>query len=960
MTGRPLSSCPALLYNKENIRIQIPVKGDSVNVNERNSLRPSQTARKLHFPAPAGAFLLTALLLLALFMLLGFYPFGEHSILASDLAAQYAPDLVAYKQKLLSGGNLSYSFLIGMGKNTLGLFAYYLSSPLSFVTFLFPAENISEAVLVLITLKLSLASAFFSLLLRKRFRTESGYAVLFGVLYAFSSYVMVYMINIMWLDGLLLLPLLLYFIERYLENRKHWPWVTLTLLVLFVSGFYIAYMAGIFSFLYLVYRLAEEKRFASDTRKESGKAVLLFLGCAALAAAMSMAVLLPAGLDILGNPDHTARSGGLDSNFKLISLLNQILCGSFDSLSNNKPLIYCGLPVLFLILLFFLNPNFPKRKKRLTGGVLAFFLLSFNLSYLDLAWQLFDSPNWFLYRYSFLFILVCLMIAFDSLLQIRSLTPRSFLIVLGAFFGLLIVVQGFGDLGKDGTRFYLNVLVGGLELFMLYLLTLDRFPAAVANLKKLVPVLFGILLCCEVAVVNPMLIRPKILGGETERDKTYNAIQTASKLVSTAREDAGQNGYGFYRMETDGTILGGIDPMTAGLYLGYPSISTFNSSANKDLNRFLKQLGFETNYNYFTSCHNYSSPAADSLLGIRYVLADAQNFAGYTSVAESADGKLSLYRNDSVLPLMFAVKADAGSFDFYSQETDTSSKDPFRFQNELFQSLFGGDLFSRPVYYPEEAAGPEIYNAIEMDPSTVSPDENESESISEASDRDLLGSEPYDKLSEYGTTYMRINDASDLMLTYTLTASDDNPLFLSIPSAARSSQADIYVNGEYLGEASSSAYTRIYSLGSYKAGEKVMVEIRADSDTYSLLQVLFYHLDTDLFERQLTAASGLGQVAVTGVSDGYAAADVEVSEDALLLTSIPYEKGWTLLVDGQKTEITPYQNALIAVPVTAGKHTVRLTFTAPGLAAGTAVSAGAALVFAAAWIVSAAGKRNKK
>jgi len=164
---------------------------------------------------------------------------------------------------------------------------------------------------------------------------------------------MVFMINIMWLDGFFLLPLLLFFIEQYIDNRNRWPRITLTLLVLFVSGFYIAYMAGIFSFLYLIYRLLEEKRLTAETRKESGKSILVFIGSALLAAGMSMAVLLPAGLDILGNPDHTAGAFELDSNFKFVSFLNQLLCGSFDSLSGNKPLIYCGLPVLFLIILFF-------------------------------------------------------------------------------------------------------------------------------------------------------------------------------------------------------------------------------------------------------------------------------------------------------------------------------------------------------------------------------------------------------------------------------------------------------------------------------------------------------------------------------------------------------------------------------------------------------------------------------
>ena len=156
----------------------------------RDAYKQQGYFRKRRNPDVLLAFLLTGLLLTCLFMIIGLYPFGSHTILNSDLNAQYAPDLAAYKTQLASGGNLSYSFLIGMGKNTMGLFAYYLASPLNFITFLFPTSMISESTLLLITIKLCLAASFLTLYLRRRFRAESHFAVVFGILYAFSSYSM--------------------------------------------------------------------------------------------------------------------------------------------------------------------------------------------------------------------------------------------------------------------------------------------------------------------------------------------------------------------------------------------------------------------------------------------------------------------------------------------------------------------------------------------------------------------------------------------------------------------------------------------------------------------------------------------------------------------------------------------------------------------------------------------------
>jgi len=905
-------------------------------VIERKSLQSKhakgtpEAIRTPKSPAALLAFLCTTLLLTVLFVILGVYPFGAYSVIVSDLGAQYAPNLVAYKNQLLTGGLQTYSFLIGMGKNTFGVFAYYLASPINFVTFLFPTSMISEAVLVLITIKLSLASAFMTLFLRRRFHSRSGFAIVFGIMYAFCSYAMVYMINIMWLDGFFLLPLLLFFVEQFLDNRSNWWRVALTLFVLFVSGFYIAYMVGIFSFLYLLARLFETKpieeadpinpavRVEGASSKKTAKTVLLFVGSAVLAAGMSAAVLIPGGLDILGNPDQSAKNITVDTNFKFVDFLNQFFAGSFDTLSNNKPLVYCGLTVLFLCVLFFLNPYFSKRQKNLAGGALLFFVFCFNLSLLDLAWQLFDSPNWFMYRYSFLFVFVLLIIAYASFIHLQSLKPKTFAIAGIIILTLLLIVQSFGDLAKAGDRFYINLFVGGLELLCLYAMSGITFPKNIANLKRLVPALLVILICVEMVCVNPLYVR-NVFGGSSKREPLINAIEQAQSLVTVARADAQASAQTavnevadkaadkalvpFYRMETDGMILDGLEPMNAGLYLGYPSISTFTSSSNKDLNRFLKQLGYYTNYNYFTSSHMYSSVVTDSLLGIRYILSEKENFGGYQKLGTSSDGKLFLQKNNQALPLLYPVNKDATAFDIFAMESDPANKNLFVLQDELLISLFGA-AFAEPVYYEAKSPSPVIYNALikeEKPKPVVEPGESTglttsaagdttSDSSGKLSDSDLLGNEPVGKATQYGTTYLRICPKDVLSLTYEVKITSQDPLFVSFPAVERNDQADVYVNGSFFQELSSSAFSQILSLGSFEPGETVTVSIRADVDTFSIITAQFYYCNTTLFEKELSSAVQGQNVKITEAKDGYVSAQVSLPEDQLLLTTIPYEK----------------------------------------------------------------------
>ena len=163
-------------------------------------------------------------------------PFGSRNVLTSDLAAQYGPYLIGLKQQLTSGQSLFYSRSLGIGANTMGVFGYYLSSPINLVALIFPTSMIQEMVTLIIILKLAFAGAFMTWLLDRKFKSEDKMSILFGMMYPLCSFVIIFMFNIMWLDGIALLPLLILLTEKFIDRRKTWPVLTLLLLMLFVSG----------------------------------------------------------------------------------------------------------------------------------------------------------------------------------------------------------------------------------------------------------------------------------------------------------------------------------------------------------------------------------------------------------------------------------------------------------------------------------------------------------------------------------------------------------------------------------------------------------------------------------------------------------------------------------------------------------------------------------------------------
>ena len=54
----------------------------------------------------------------------------------------------------------------------------------------------------------------------------------------------------------------------------------------------------------------------------------------------------------------------------------------------------------------------------------------------------------------------------------------------------------------------------------------------------------------------------------------------------------------------------------------------------------------------------------------------------------------------------------------------------------------------------------------------------------------------------------------------------------------------------------------------------------------------------------------------------------------ILCLSIPYSKGWTAKVDGQKTRLLKGNYAFIALPLEAGHHDIVFTYFTPGLKVG--------------------------
>ena len=204
--------------------------------------------------------------------------------------------------------------------------------------------------MAIVVMKLSLSSGFMCLFLCRRLdNKKSLWPVLFGIMYAFSLYSQAFMFQIMWLDGYMLLPLILFFTEKYIDKQRYLG-LTVSLLVLFVSNYYIAYMVGIACFLYLCIRLIEKK---IQIRKSLGICVKYVI-TAGFTALITAVLLLPVGLDTIRNADKTvsSRGDGLIT-YSPLTLIHMLIMGETDEFGDvlpaNYPFLFVCLPVVMLV-----------------------------------------------------------------------------------------------------------------------------------------------------------------------------------------------------------------------------------------------------------------------------------------------------------------------------------------------------------------------------------------------------------------------------------------------------------------------------------------------------------------------------------------------------------------------------------------------------------------------------------
>ena len=591
----------------------------------------------------AGCFVVPVVMLCAVAAARGVYPFGAESFLTEDLKYQYVDFFTWFRRVLAGQEPVFYSTACGLGANTWGLYSYYLASPFNLLLLLFDQDHITLFVFVADALKLGCIEVAATYYLRRRFELGRGASAVLALGYTWSLWSATNLRNPMWMDALILLPLLMLAVWRLVREGCWVPLAVLTAIDV-ICCWYTAYMTVLFLILWTCLEWwCAGCEDAAGERLPLWRLALRFARPMLVALALSAWTFVPTVLSMLeaGGVEETSLVGIIQSIIGAASPRDAIRClvtttpaymlrGLVPALYDRThaiPQFYCGLLLMGGFVAFFASRRVPARAKRGLAALTVVMLASIVLSPLQAIWCGFRAPTGFYSR-------VCVFVA---------------------------PVMMWAAAWAAGARFG----AGGGE----------------ARVSRLAAV--GVLVVADLMLGAFLSWRTIYTGYTQEQHDTYVA-QSREQVAELKARDGGT-----WRMERTFTRAARA-ALNEAMSMDYLGFSSYSSAHNQDALDFLSALGYNR-AGQISMRYAHPILASDALLGVRYACS-AQPVAGESVVAGVSEvSGAATYENPYALGLGYLVSGDAAT-------AALDGTNPFERQNEFASALVGHEVaLFRPV-----------------------------------------------------------------------------------------------------------------------------------------------------------------------------------------------------------------------------------------------------------------------
>ena len=815
--------------------------------------------------------LIVMLIMFAVLAKKGIYPFGVNTIDIIDFG-QYNAAIYHHLYDALHGTkSLFFDWYTALGTNmSEPLSITSILSPFNLLFFFVKRESILESLSILTLIKMMFMSLSMCIFIRRVFKTNVFWTVLFSVNYAFCGFALLYYSNGQWLDIAAVFPLLILGMIKLLQGKSPVLYCIMLSLCLIIN-FYASAM--ILMFLLFVGGLYIA---VLHPNKDRGKTVLRLVVSSVLAMALSAPVVLPAYIQMSQSERISKGTENGLAQF-LIAIIN-----TFDA-DAAKWYMLMGFSLAFVIIAKGITA-YRKTEKRTTLFIIcSILMLSMPLYFenIDLIWHggsYVMFPVRFGYMITFVFLAAaCYYVQKNDALNnldndnwtLKSFPKKIFLTVaaLGAIFILSLfmmpAINMFSGSIKNNLTMFSFLVLAFLVLAMFYFLSLHRLNRFINY--RVVAVVALVVIFSEAYFFIPK--NSSLLETGPERNSEY--IKTTNEL----KDKFSIPDSNIERIKNPGNTLNNNFPFI----LKHSSLSNWTHSVSASLIDNYERIGYSVaNVRVLDSGGTVFS---DALINVKQTLA-VYELDSMTYTLSGEHNEYKLYNNNYQIP--FGVTA-------YDSIVNISSdiNDSFDLQNKLFEGLTKEKSLISHASPEYEISGGEITCAI--------------------------------KITGRKALYFKRKTPIKNLTFFT---SDGNAV--PIPMVSKN------LNTVYPANFSSN----IIYLGSYTEDTSIKIEHLSDDtidspdDCFS-----FALLDLDKLESYTDELSGYNTNAVAGPSDVKLTVNGTAEKDILLLP-ISYDEGWKCEINGKKAEILTVAGAFIGVKLSHGENIVKLTFKPKGMSLG--------------------------
>lgn len=835
---------------------------------------------------------------------------------------QWIRDLVS---SIFTGGGIDFrmwDFAIGYGSDVFATMAVYFGDPFYWLSAFIKPQHAEIAYEVVIIAKIYLCGITFSYFSLQRGNDKKA-SLIGALVYAFAGSVYVGFLQTIFLSAMYLFPLVMLGVCRLWEERR-WGLYVFSLFLTFMTYFYFAYMVCLLILGYCIVRLFTDESFDKNGKAIVKKVIdyavptILAVGCSAL-------FILPAIMQLSG-------AGRLQTDYYLPILYDKGRYADFFTrffdINWSGPDCYIGISAIAAPCIIFL---FLKKGNRTLKC--SFIILTIGLLLPYFGWMM-NGFGYVTNRWSFAYSFCLSCIVVKMLPQLREVDEKKKLLPILFGLGYVIIVLGiFGKRDLESALVLIMVILACALAAGATFISEKQFLATAAIITVISASLNGMFFW---TFPSGNWISHELFNGEA-----LSLVENSSalRILSDDQQKA------IVRFDKkDVTYL-----KNACWYQGVNGMDFYASNYNNNVDTFHNNIALLT----FPWAYVYeglnSRSELESLFGVsNYIVRDGyemQRPYGFDEVVAEGvlDNVYKAFASDKKASLMHL-------FDTVISQDYYESLSPIQRQQVLMKGIVCDE-----EDLPLAASNSETNSGV----NTISAIESEIGNEFDASCFD-------EKRLDYEIENNPAIESTDrgVYVYY-----PGESMILDIPDIT---DEEIYVwikNLHYTYGDSSSYRIDLFGMSGgadakgirsvvdgfnnknhmYGGKDNWLVNLGRADKTIDKIKITFigegeYAFDEiAVFTRsEESILANIDSLVPTGddlsMTSNRIEATVQAEDDSYLLLTVPYSKGWTMFIDGEKSDIFKADDAFIGAQIPKGTHTVILKYRTPGLLVGIVIS----------------------